>query len=66
MKHPDHAVIEIMDNGIGIPQEKLEKSSTFGLLGMRERALMFEGEVQISGRPGKGTTVTIKLPVSNP
>jgi signal transduction histidine kinase len=64
MKHPDHAVIEIMDNGIGIPQEKLEKTATFGLLGMRERALMFEGEVRISGSPGKGTSVMIKIPIT--
>jgi signal transduction histidine kinase len=64
MKHPNHAVIEIMDNGIGIPQEKLEKTATFGLLGMRERALMFEGEVRISGSPGKGTSVMIKIPIT--
>jgi signal transduction histidine kinase len=32
---------------------------------MRERALVFGGEIEISGAPGRGTTVKIKVPISN-
>ena len=34
------------------------------LLGMRERARLRSGEVQFQGRPGQGTTVTVRLPLS--
>jgi nitrate/nitrite-specific signal transduction histidine kinase len=30
---------------------------------MRERALLLGGEFQIRGTPGKGTTVTVKIPL---
>jgi len=63
-QNQDHALIKIIDNGIGIPAEKLAAPGTFGLLGMRERALMFGGEVEIAGAPGEGTTVIIKVPLA--
>lgn len=59
-----HAHITISDNGIGMPAEKLASPDTFGLLGMRERALMFGGEVEIASAPGHGTTVIIKVPLA--
>jgi len=62
-QNQDHALIKIIDNGIGIPAEKLASPGTFGLLGMRERALMFGGEVDIASAPGEGTTVIIKVPL---
>ena len=36
----------------------------FGLLGMRERAALAGGHVQIDSRPGGGTTVTVTVPRS--
>jgi signal transduction histidine kinase len=60
----EYALITIIDNGLGIPAEKLAASDTFGLLGMRERALMFGGEVEIVSAPGEGTTVSIKVPLA--
>jgi PAS domain S-box-containing protein len=54
--------IEIRDNGIGISEADLEKSNAFGLLGMKERALIFGGEVEIAGVPGQGTTVKVRIP----
>jgi signal transduction histidine kinase len=61
----DHALwIEIADNGKGISPEALNATGKFGLLGMRERALVFGGEVSITGAPGHGTTVKVKAPLS--
>ena len=36
---------------------------SLGLLGMRERALHVGGEVNISGAPGRGTKVTVSIPI---
>ncbi len=58
-----HAVMEVADNGRGIDSAKLAGRNSLGLLGMRERALLFGGEVKITGEPGKGTTVTVKIPL---
>jgi len=52
--------LEVSDNGRGITEG--ERSESLGLLGMRERALMFDGEVRIEGRAGKGTTVSLVIP----
>lgn len=55
-------ILQIRDNGRGITQEEISSSKSLGLLGMRERAFAFGGEVVIGGGPGQGTTVTLKIP----
>jgi signal transduction histidine kinase len=60
----DHVLwVEIADDGKGISAEELNAPDKFGLLDMRERALVFGGEVEITGAPGCGTTVKIKVPL---
>lgn len=60
----DHALIlQVRDNGKGISKEQIENVKTFGLAGMRERALVFGGDVVIEGSPGEGTVVTVRIPV---
>jgi len=54
-------LIEIQDNGRGIPPEKLNDASSLGLLGMKERSMAMGGSLDILGWPGKGTTVTLRL-----
>ncbi len=56
-------VLEVKDNGIGIVEDALDKITSLGLLGMKERALVFGGEVNFHGIPGSGTTVAIRIPV---
>ncbi|MBU5267167.1 histidine kinase [Virgibacillus proomii] len=54
----------IKDNGKGFdPSMKRDKS--FGLIGMRERVEMLEGEMEISSKIGKGTTIFIKVPYTS-
>jgi signal transduction histidine kinase len=55
--------LKISDNGIGITTDNLENSQTFGLLGMKERALVLGGAVEVSGTKGKGTTVLARIPI---
>lgn len=57
--------MDVMDNGKGILEEDLSNSVSFGILGIRERAALMGGEVQIKGVAGKGTTVSLRVPVTS-
>ncbi|HEV8096883.1 MAG TPA: response regulator [Burkholderiales bacterium] len=59
----DHMTLEVADNGVGIPEAKLNGKS-LGLLGIQERALHFNGDVTISGTAGQGTRVTVNIPLA--
>jgi PAS domain S-box-containing protein len=61
MEH-EMLVLEIKDNGCGISIDKKSKPESFGLIGMRERALALGGLLEISGSAGEGTTVIVRLP----
>jgi signal transduction histidine kinase len=56
-------VLTIKDNGRGITAEEKSGRSAIGLLGMRERALLIGGVIDISGIEREGTTVTLSLPI---
>jgi PAS domain S-box-containing protein len=56
-------ILEVQDNGIGIEPSVTGDTRSLGLLGMRERAQILGGEFEVSGSPGKGTTVTLRIPV---
>lgn len=58
----DHLGLDVRDNGAGIPEAALTDVKSLGLLGMRERARAFGGEVVIHGAPGRGTLVRVKIP----
>lgn len=58
----DSLQLVVADNGVGIPNSKVSDRRSLGLLGMKERAALFGGEVTIQGHPGKGTTVVACLP----
>jgi signal transduction histidine kinase len=65
-KQRDRLVLLIRDNGRGFDQEDPSLSKSLGLLGMRERAAILGGQVNISSAPGKGTTVTAWIPLLSP
>ncbi len=56
--------LQVQDNGRGMTESEIHSSKSIGLLGMQERARLRAGEVQFQGTPGKGTTVTVRLPLS--
>jgi signal transduction histidine kinase len=57
------AVLQIKDNGRGMPREIDPKS--LGLLGIRERAELLGGSVTIDSRPGEGTMLKAILPCAS-
>ncbi len=60
----DTLVMLVRDDGIGFDPSEVRNHKTFGLMGIRERALMFEGESRIDSEPGGGTTLRIRIPLA--
>jgi len=62
LKHRDNKLfVFVKDNGIGIEENVNRKS--FGLLGIKERVHYWGGDLHIKGKHGKGTSITIILPM---
>lgn len=55
--------LDITDNGRGIQPADLEDPKSLGLLGMKERAQILDGELTVTPRPGGGTLVHLRLPL---
>jgi signal transduction histidine kinase len=53
-------LVRICDNGKGVPRGRLHDPASLGLKGMRERAASIRASIQIHGRPGRGTMVSIR------
>lgn len=58
-------ILKVKDNGKGITETELLRERSLGLLGMKERALFLGGEINIIGAHGKGTLVTVQVPIKN-
>jgi PAS domain S-box-containing protein len=57
-------ILEVEDNGKGINAEHITNPESVGLIGIRERARILGGKVNISGKPDKGTTVKVVIPMN--
>jgi signal transduction histidine kinase len=56
-------VMVVSDDGIGFDPAEVRGRKTFGLLGIRERVLMFGGESRVDSEPGAGTILHIRMPL---
>ncbi len=63
VKEAGTLVLTIGDNGRGITEAEKSGQLSIGLLGMRERAHLIGGEIDITGVEGEGTAVTVRLPI---
>ncbi len=61
-------MVSIRDNGVGLvttpPAEDTRPGDHHGIVGMRERAKLLGGRLRVANRPGRGTTVTARIPLS--
>lgn len=55
--------LDVSDNGIGITEKDIDNPASFGLVGIRERVNPWGGTVQITGKPYKGTKVSVHIPI---
>lgn len=59
--------VKVSDDGVGFDREKaFSGKKGLGLLGMRERASLLNGVLEINSRPGKGTSINLIVPFSQP
>ena len=56
--------LSITDDGQGIGSIEISSPKSLGLIGMRERALSFQGEFAVIGASGEGSTVTVTIPAN--
>jgi PAS domain S-box-containing protein len=62
---PDQLIMEVIDNGRGITEERILNLRSFGLTGMRERVHILGGDFKIAGFQDKGTELEITIPLRN-
>jgi two-component system, NarL family, sensor histidine kinase LiaS len=55
--------VELRDNGVGFDKSSVVSGGGFGLKGMRERIEKVGGHLAIETAPGKGTCITIEVPL---
>jgi len=63
--HDGHVLLEIGDDGCSFDAERITEAQAdghLGLLGMRERAELLGGQLHLEAKPGRGTTIRVKVP----
>jgi len=58
-------MLTVTDNGRGIPPQRLAGNDSLGLLGMRERAELIGGTVDVRRQRPRGTRVTVSIPLAD-
>jgi len=57
--------LRVRDNGRGFSPDDPRKPGSFGLMGLRERAYLLGGEVNIASGPDLGTTIEVRIPLES-
>jgi PAS domain S-box-containing protein len=57
--------LKIKDNGVGFEETEVKKKKSLGLLGMKERARMYDGELVFVPNHPTGMCVILRIPVKN-
>jgi PAS domain S-box-containing protein len=55
--------LEVDDDGVGFDVESSKLAAGLGLISMRERIYLINGEFEIRSRPGQGTKITARAPI---
>jgi signal transduction histidine kinase len=64
MKRKNGLTLTVTDNGKGITRNPIASHASLGITGMRERALALGGTFALAGSRSKGTTLTVRIPLS--
>jgi PAS domain S-box-containing protein len=63
-KENSKLILEITDNGKGIRETQINNPNSLGLLGIKERAMVFGGKVSINGVTNRGTNLKVEWPLN--
>jgi PAS domain S-box-containing protein len=63
-RNDGHLVLSVADDGKGFDTGKLSESEGLGVAGIRERASLVGGEVNVFSEPNKGTRVFFSVPLN--
>ncbi len=61
----EHIHLHVKDDGRGIEEGAMNKTRSFGLVGMRERIKALNGSFHLESTVGKGTQIDVKIPVDD-
>ncbi len=53
--------LSVRDDGVGAPPQAFEAADAYGVMGMRERARHFGGDIRIASSPGHGTHMALTV-----
>lgn len=56
-------VLKVEDNGVGLPEDALERTDSWGLRGLLERVNLCGGTLVLENAPGSGARMTVRLPI---
>ncbi|TDK57030.1 PAS domain-containing sensor histidine kinase [Pseudomonas moraviensis] len=59
----DELCLTVSDDGVGFVAAE-GRPTSFGLVGMRERVLIMGGRLELVSEPGEGTSLVVRVPVS--
>ena len=66
-KHDAYVLVEVEDNGVGFDVDEVtagyDRRGSLGLINMRERAELIEGNLRIQSAPGHGTRISVMIPL---
>lgn len=54
--------LRVRDDGCGFAAGDPRKPNSYGLVGLRERAYLLDGEITVDTAPGKGATIEVRIP----
>lgn len=67
-RRDDNVILIVEDNGTGFEPSRLRVSSNsgsgLGLIGMKERATLIGGDIEIESADGRGTTIYVRIPIT--
>ena len=58
----NYNILEVMDYGKGITKSQINNPKSLGILGMKERAMLFGGNIVIKSSMENGTVVRLEIP----
>lgn len=61
----DAVLLTVQDNGRGFAVDAKRNPASFGLMGLRERVYLLNGELALDSTPGHGTRIRVRVPLTS-